>query len=67
MAQGIDWILHLLTFHEQGLQRDNPPEPTAIYTPDRKAYKSYWHKVPPFRPGRAARSSSSTTSRSQGD
>ena len=44
MAQGTDWVLHLLTFQEQGLQRDDPPEPTPIYTPDQKAYKCYWHK-----------------------
>ena len=48
MAQGIDWILHLLTFHEQGLQRDDPPEPTPIYTPDQITFKWYWHRGAPF-------------------
>ena len=44
MAQGIEWVPHLLTFQEQGLQHDDPPEPTPIHTPDQKAYKCYWHK-----------------------
>ena len=44
MAQGAEWVPHLLTFQEQGLQRDDPPETTPIYTPDERAYKSYWHK-----------------------
>ena len=44
MAQGTEWVPHLLTFNEQGLQRDDPPEPTPIYTPDQKASKCYWHK-----------------------
>ena len=41
MAQGRGWVPHLLTFQEQGLQRDDPPETTPIYTLDRKAYKCY--------------------------
>ena len=48
MAQGPGWVPHLLTFQEQGLQRDNPPETTPIYTPDQKAYKCYWHKGTPL-------------------
>ena len=48
MAQGPGWVPHLLTCQEQGLQRDNPPETTPIYTPDRKAYKCYWHKGTPL-------------------
>ena len=48
MAQGSGWVPHLLAFQEQGLQRDNPPETTPIYTPDRKAYKCYWHKGTPL-------------------
>ena len=44
MAPGPGWVPHLLAFQEQGLQRDVPPETTPIYTPDRKAYKCYWHK-----------------------
>ena len=48
MAQGTEWVPHLLIFQEQGLQRDNPPEPTPIYTPDPKAYKCYWHKGTPL-------------------
>ena len=44
MAQGPGWVPHLLAFQEQGLRRDDPPETTPIYTPDRKAYKCYWHK-----------------------
>ena len=47
-AQGTEWVPHPLTFQEQGLQRDDPPEPTPIYTPDQKAYKCYWHKGPPL-------------------
>ena len=39
MAQGTEWIPHLLTLQEQGLQRNNPPEPDPIYTPDQKGYK----------------------------
>ena len=51
MAQGTDWVPHLLTFEEQGLQRDDPPEPTPIYNPDQRAYKCYWHKeTPPYAP-----------------
>ena len=38
----------VLAFQEQGLQRDDPPETTPIYTPDRKAYKCYWHKGTPL-------------------
>ena len=48
MAQGAEWVPHLLTFQEQGLQRDDPPETTPIYTPDQKAYKCYWHKGTPL-------------------
>ena len=48
MAQGRGWVPHLLTFQEQGLQRDHPPETTPIYTPDRKAYKCHWHKGTPL-------------------
>ena len=48
MAQGPGWVPHLLTFQEQGLQRDDPPETTPIYTPDQKAYKCYWHKGTPL-------------------
>ena len=48
MAQGQGWVPHLLAFQEQGLQRDDPPETTPIYTPDQKAYKCYWHKGTPL-------------------
>ena len=48
MAQGAEWVPHLLTFQEQGLQRDDPPEANPIYTPDQKAYKCYWHKGTPL-------------------
>ena len=48
MAQGPEWVPHLLAFQEQGLQRDDPPETTPIYTPDQKAYKCYWHKGSPL-------------------
>ena len=48
MAQGPGWVPHLLTFQEQGLQRDDPPETTRIYTPDQKAYKCYRHKGTPL-------------------
>ena len=44
MAQVTEWVPHLLTFQEQGLQRHDPPEPTPMHTPDQKAYKCYWHK-----------------------
>ena len=66
MAQGPGWVPHLLTFQEQGLQRDDPPETTPIYTPDQKAYKCYWHKGPPYTPKPASTSTSSTTPASQG-
>ena len=46
MAQGPELVPHLLAFQEQGLQRDDPPEATPIYTPDQKAYKCYWHTGP---------------------
>ena len=48
MAQGPEWAPHLLAFQEQGLQRDDLPETTPIHTPDRKAYKCYWHKGTPL-------------------
>ena len=48
MGQGRDLVPHLLIFQEQGLQRDNPPQPTPIYTPDQRAYKSYWRKGTPL-------------------
>ena len=48
MAQGMEWVPHLLTFKEQGLQRNDPPEPTPIYTLEQKAYKCYWHKGNPL-------------------
>ena len=48
MAQGRDWVPHLLAFQKQGLQRDDPPETTLIYTPDQKAYKCYWHQGTPL-------------------
>ena len=48
MAQGTEWVAHLLTFQEQGLQRNNPPETTPIYTPAQKVYKCYWHKGIPL-------------------
>ena len=48
MAQGPGWVSHLLTFQEQGLQRDDPPKTTPIYTPDQKAYKCYWRKGTPL-------------------
>ena len=53
MAQGPEWVLPLLAFQEQGLQRDDSPETTPIYTPDQKAYNCYWHKGTPLyaRPG----------------
>ena len=47
MAQGTDWVPHLLTFQEQGLQGD-PPEPKLVYTLDQKTYKCYWHKGTPL-------------------
>ena len=48
MAQGPGWVPHLLSFQEQGLQRDDPAETTPIYTPDQKAYKCYCHKGTPL-------------------
>ena len=39
MAQGADWVPNLLTFQEQGLRRDDPPETTPIHTRAQKAYK----------------------------
>ena len=48
MAQGPGWVPHLLAYQEQGLQCDDPPETTPIYTPDQKAYKCYWHKGTPL-------------------
>ena len=47
-ARGPGWVPHLLASREQGLQRDDPPETTPIYTPDQKAYKCYWHKGTPL-------------------
>ena len=48
MAQGPDSVPRLLAFQEQGLQREEAPETTPIYTPDQKAYKCYWHKGTPL-------------------
>ena len=48
MAQGPGWVPHLLTFQEQGLHRDDPPETTPIYTPNQIAYQCYWHKGTPL-------------------
>ena len=48
MAQGPGWVPHSLAFQEQGLQRDEPPETTPIYTPDQKGYKCYWHNGTPL-------------------
>ena len=48
MAQGAECVPHLLTFQEQDLQCDHPPETTPIYTPDQKAYKCCWHKGTPL-------------------
>ena len=39
MAQGTDLVPHLLTFQEQVLHRDDPPELIPI-----PIYKCYWHK-----------------------
>ena len=44
MAQVTDPVPDLLTFQEQDIQRDDPPEHIPIYTPDPRAYKCYWHK-----------------------
>ena len=48
MALGTEWVPRPLTFHEQGLQSNDPREPTPIYTPDQKAYECYWHKGTPL-------------------
>ena len=48
MAQGADWVPNLLPLQKQGLQREDPPGTTPIYTPDQKAYKCYWHKGTPL-------------------
>ena len=48
MAQGTDWVPHALTFQEQGLQRNDPPEPTPMYMLDQRAYKCYRHKGTPL-------------------
>ena len=48
MAQGPEWVPHLLTFQEEGPQGDDPRETSPIYTPDQKAYKCYWHKGTPL-------------------
>ena len=48
MAQGTDQVARLLTFHEQCLQREEPLEPTPMYTPDQKAYECCWHNGTPF-------------------
>ena len=48
MAQGTEWVPHLRNFKEQGLQRNDPPESTPIYTPDQKEYKCYWQKGTPL-------------------
>ena len=48
MAQGAEWVPHLLIFQDRGLQRDDPRETTPIYTPDQKAYNCYRHKETPL-------------------
>ena len=61
MAQGAEWVPHLLTFQEQGLQREDPREMTPIFTPDGKAYKCYLHQGTSLTPEPASTSNSSTT------
>ena len=48
MAQGADWVPNLHIYQEQVLQRDNPPEPTPIYTIEQKAHNCCWHKGTPL-------------------
>ena len=45
MAQGTELVFNLPMF--QG-QRDDPPEPIPLYTPDQKAYECYWHQGAPL-------------------
>ena len=47
MAQGTDWDRQFLTCQGQGLQREDPPELSHIYTPDQKEYQCYGHKETP--------------------
>ena len=47
MAQSTDWVPHLLTFQEHGLQCDDPQEPTPMYTVGLRAYRCYWLKGTP--------------------
>ena len=51
MAQGANLVGHHLTFQEPSLQRDDPAEPSPIYTPDQNAYKYYWHEGTPLYAG----------------
>ena len=53
MAPGPGWVPHLLAFQEQDLQRDDPPEATPIYTPDRESVQMLLAQGdPPIRPNR---------------
>ena len=61
MAQGTEWVSHLLTFQKEGLQREDPLDPASIYDPDQKAYKCNWHKGTPLY-ARAASTPTSSTS-----
>ena len=48
MAQGTELVPDLLTFQDQGLERDDHSGSTPIYIPDQKAYKCHWHKGTPL-------------------
>ena len=56
MAQGPEWVPHLLTFQEQGLQRNDSQETTPIYTPGPESVQMLLAQGdPPVRPNRHPR------------
>ena len=64
MTQGAEWVPHLLTFQEQGLQRDDPPD---LGPRTRKRTNATGTRGPRYVPEAASTSTSSATSASQGD
>ena len=66
MAQGPEWVPHLLAFQEQGLQRDDSRKPPPYIPRTRKRINATSTRGPPCTPEPASTSTPSTTSASQG-
>ena len=66
MAQGPGWVPHLLTFQEEGLQRDDPQKPPPYIPRTEKRTNATGTRGPSYTPEPASTSASFTTSASQG-